>query len=610
MSRLHLPTLTEAQQAAADLNEDLAKRVVAAPDGTCPVDMTLAFIQMAHAQSCGKCVPCRIGLKQLANLMTSVLDKTALPETLDDIQSLAQTILDSADCAIGFQAAATTLRVLDRFRDDFVSHIEKGRCDATFNRPVPCVTMCPANVDIPGYIALVGAGRYADAVRLIRKDNPFPTTCGYICEHPCETKCRRNYLESPVNIRGLKKYAVDHCGTVPAPECAPSTGKTVAIIGGGPCGLTAAYFLQLMGHQTVVFEKRSQLGGMLRYGIPSYRLPREKLDDDINAILSTGVQVRYGDKIGETVTMEDLKNQYDALYISIGAHTDKKLGVIGEDANGVMSAVQMLGNIGDNEMPDFKGKNIVVVGGGNVAMDCARSAIRLGAKRTSIVYRRRIKDMTALAEEVEAAQAEGCEVMQLIAPKRIEKDEDGNVKALIGQRQIIGAFRGGRASVSDSSEPELVIPADIIVVAIGQGIETKSFEAAGIPVFRGTFRADSTGLVRSHDGIFAGGDSVTGPATVIRAVAAGKVAASNIDEFLGYHHRISVDVDIPNPPAKMNISCARVNIKEALASDRKENFDPVENNMTEAEMRQEATRCFRCDCHGFGALRGGRETQW
>jgi len=255
-------------------------------------------------------------------------------------------------------------------------------------------------VDIPGYIALVGEERYADAVTLIRKDNPFPTACALVCEHPCEARCRRNMIDDSVNIRGLKRMAVDYSVEVPNPENAESTGKKIAIIGGGPSGLSAAYYLQLMGHQTTVFEKRKRLGGMLVYGIPSYRLPRERLEEDIKTILDTGAEVRMETSIGsndDEISMNQLRDEYDAVYISIGAHTDKKIGIENEDANGVISAVEMLRNIGDNEMPNFKDKTVAVIGGGNVAMDVARSAIRLGAKKVNVVYRRRKVDMTTFS---------------------------------------------------------------------------------------------------------------------------------------------------------------------------------------------------------------------
>ena len=438
MSRLDIATPNRAQKVVEQLYRDMERRIVASPPGLCPVDMASSFLKLCHAQTCGKCVPCRVGLAQLGNLLDKVLDGGATLETIDLIRKTATVIVNSADCAIGYEAASMVLKGVEGFRDDYEEHILNGRCTCSLNQPVPCVALCPAGVDIPGYIALVGEGRYADAVRLIRKDNPFPAACALICEHPCEARCRRNMIDDSVNIRALKRYAVDHAGEVPAPKRAADTGKRVAVIGGGPGGLSAAYYLSLMGHAVTIFEEKQKLGGMLRYGIPNYRLPREWLDQDIRPILSTGIEVRTGVSVGTDISLPDLRADFDAVYIAIGAHTDKKIGIPGEDSEGVISAVTMLRGIGDGELPDFSGKRVVVIGGGNVAMDVSRSAVRFGAENVSIAYRRRKEDMTALPEEVEGAIAEGCEVLDLQAPVRIETDEDGRAVALWVKPQIIG----------------------------------------------------------------------------------------------------------------------------------------------------------------------------
>ena len=611
MSRLKIAIENEAVQTVERLYKDLERRIVASPPGICPVDLALNFLRLCHAQTCGKCVPCRIGLGQLATYLEDVLDGRATMATLGEIERLAKDIEISADCANGTEAARMVLRGMDGFRDEYVAHIQTGNCTYHINQPVPCVALCPAGVDIPGYIALIREGRCADAVRLIRKDNPFPTACALICEHPCEARCRRNMLDSSVNIRGLKRYAVDNAGVVPAPVCGPSTGKRVAIVGGGPSGLSAAYYLQLMGHSCTVFELRPKLGGMLRYGIPNYRFPRERLQEDIDCILSTGVEIKYNTKIGESLTIDDLRRQYDAVYVSIGAQSDKKVGIEGEESKNVYSAVDLLGSIGSDNPPDFTGKRVVVIGGGNVAMDCVRSSLRLGASEAKIVYRRRKEDMTALPEEVDGALEEGCGLMQLHAPLRIEADENGNACALWAQPQIIGKIDAwGRAKVSAAAKEPVRIAADVVVVAIGQGIETRHFEQAGMSVKRGNLAALPDGMVSDLPGVFAGGDCVTGPATVIRAIAAGKVAAANIDNYLGFNHLISVDVDIPAAISEDKHHCARVNLGEKDAQELKDNFEHIECGMTAQEAAQECGRCLRCDHYGYGIFKGGRAAIW
>ncbi len=611
MSRLDIKNPSRAQTVVDNLYRDVERRIAASPPGLCPVDMSLSFLQLCHAQTCGKCVPCRIGLGQLSKLITQVLDGTATMDTLTIIEKTARSIVNTADCAIGRDAARLVLDGLAGFRDDYEEHIKHHRCLAGLQLPVPCVAMCPAGVDVPGYMALVGEDRCADAVRLIRKDNPFPTACAYICEHPCEARCRRNMIDDAINIRGLKRYAVDNAGEVPQPECADATGKKVAIIGGGPSGLSCAYYLTLMGHKVTVFEEKQKLGGMLRYGIPSYRFPREKLDAEIASILSLGIEAKTGVVFGKDINFADIKDEYDCVYIAIGAHQDKKVGIEGEDSKNVMSAVEMLRSIGDDVYPDFSGKKVVVIGGGNVAMDVTRSSIRLGAEKVTCVYRRRVDDMTALPDEITGAMAEGAELMTLMAPVRIEADENGNAVALWVQPQLIGeADKSGRPRPNKADLPEVRIPADIIVVAIGQGIEIAGFEQAGVPIKRGTFVAGLSGQVNDMANVFAGGDCVTGPATAIRAIAAGKVAAANIDVHLGYHHEITVDVEVPTPKLNNRPPHGRINTTEREACERKNDFADIECGLTHEGACTEASRCLRCDHFGYGIFRGGREKKW
>lgn len=612
MSRLEVKIPGQAQAIVEQLYRNMERRIAASPPGLCPVDMALNFLNLCRAQTCGKCVPCRIGLAQLSSMLTQVLDGEPEIGILSRIESTAQAITETADCAIGIDAANLVLMGLKGFRDDYEEHILHHRCLGSLKNPVPCVALCPAGVDIPGYIALVNAGRCDDAVQLIRKDNPFPTACAYICEHPCEARCRRNMVDNALNIRGLKRYAVDHATGAPHAKKAPETGKSVAIIGGGPGGLSAAYYLALMGHKVTVYEKKKQLGGMMRYGIPSYRLPRQRLDNDINAILSLGIEVHTQVNVGSDITFDQLKKQYDCLYLSIGAHTDKKTGIPGEDSRGVISAVELLRRIGDDDMPDFTGQNVVVIGGGNVAMDVTRSAIRLGAANVTCVYRRRQADMTAQQEEIEGAIAEGAEVLTLQAPVRIEADETGQAVALWTQPQIIGAMdSNGRPRPATAAVEPRRISADSIIVAIGQGIESLRFEQCGVKIQRGgTLLADSSTRLPDMEGVFAGGDCVTGPATVIRAIAAGKAAAANIDEYLGFQHEIRTEVQVPAPRFADQRPCGRVNATERGASERKGDFQCIECGMTDEEAAQESSRCLRCDHFGYGNFKGGRVERW
>ena len=609
MSRLRITPWENSQRTVDDLYADMERRISAAPCGNCPVELTSAFLKLCLAQSCGKCVPCRIGLDRLAALLDQLLDGQGSQADLDTILRTAQSIVDSADCAIGFEAAQMVLDGYVAFQDDYLAHVTQGSCTANF-KSVPCVELCPAHVDVPGYISLVGEERYDDAIRLIRKDNPFPSVCGLVCEHPCETHCRRTIVDSPLNIRGIKRFAVDHAGEVPAPPRAPSSGKTVAIVGGGPSGLTAAYFLSLMGHTVTVFERKPKLGGMLRYGIPSYRLPGSYLDRDIDTILSTGVSVRVNCEVGTDVTLEELRRDYDSLYLAIGASLHKGLGIPGEDAKGVLSAIEMLDITIRSVKPDFTGKHVVVVGGGNVAMDATRTAVRLGAASVKCVYRRRVSDMTALPEEIEGAMAEGCEVLPLKAPVRIETDDDGAVTALVVQPQVIGEVRGGRPAPRQADQPEERIACDVVLMAVGQVVDSKSFAQAGVPTDHNNIVTADDGSVPGLEGVFSGGDCVSGPATVILAIEAGKVAAASIDEYLGFHTDISANLDIPPAPFRLKHATGRVDLTEREANWRKNDFELMENCMSEQEMAQECSRCLRCDHYGHAGFKGGRLIKW
>lgn len=612
MGRLTVEPAAKADGQMGEFVEAFARRVEAMPPGQCPVGMMLGQLQASMAQTCGKCTPCAQGMPKIAALLSDVAEFRATEATVGEIRAKATLLRDTADCAVGWQAGQMVLEGLDAFADEFASHVEAGTCAPGTRQTVPCVTLCPAHVNVPAYIALAEEGRFAEAVKMIRKDNPFPTACALVCEHPCEERCRRTMVDAPVNIRGIKKYIVDTVAadTVETPAPLPSTGKRVAVVGAGPSGLTCAYFLALMGHEVVVHEARKKLGGMMRYGIPAYRFPRERLDEDIRAILGAGsIEVKTECAV-DAAEMAKLAGWYDAVYVAIGAQGGKTLALEGADAEGVMSAVDLLGVIGDGEHPDFTGKKVVVIGGGNVAMDCARTSVRLGAESVTVAYRRRLEDMTALPAEVESAIAEGVEMMCLQAPERIEVDAEGRAAALVCQPQRIGAVKRGRPAPVAADKPELRLEADIVLIAVGQAIESAPFEEYGMEADRTYFVADQYLRAMGQEGVFVGGDCQWGPKTVIMAIAAGKTAAANIDHELGFHHELDCGAAVP--PARPNDRTAygRVQVAERPACERKHDFEGVEVPMTDEEAAQECCRCLRCDVYGIGALTGRGLEAW
>jgi len=610
MSKITLDIPEKSQKILDAMYQTMEGRLAASPGGVCPIDITLSFVRMCHTQSCGKCVPCRIGLGPLGDLLEKILDNEAAPEDLEVLRKTAESIFLSADCAIGYGAAEMVLNSLAAFADEYQEHVLHHACLMHQNQPVPCRVACPAHVDIPGYLSLIADGRNEDAIRLIRKENPFPASCGFVCEHPCEGNCRRNMIDEAINICGLKRYAAEHIGDVPAPKRLPDTGKKIAIVGGGPGGLTTAYYLQLMGHQVTILERLDKLGGMLRFGIPAYRLPRNYLDADISHILSTGVKTQMGVTVGKDFTLEDLRKEYDAVYLAFGAHTSKKMRIPGEESKGVIPAIVMLSSVGSNSPLDLTGKKVVIVGGGNVAMDAARTSVRLGAEKVYIAYRRSRADMPALDEEIDGAIAEGCELLELYAPDHVETDEKGHVKALALRPQIPGPIEAGRPKPYDAPEPVLELACDLIISAIGQDIEWQRFNQEGIPVKKGVIDAMADGSISGTNGVFAGGDCVTGPATLIRSIAAGKVAAINIDAYLGFNHKLDFGVEAAAPHFIDRKPCGRCNIREREAGIRKHDFETVGQSLSETEAKQEALRCLRCDKFGLGALKQGGNLPW
>ncbi len=585
-------------------------RMTSYPPGMCPLALYRSLLQISMNQSCGKCVPCRDGLAEVDHYLKCILNGDAYIGILDEMERKCRMIASTADCAVGMVGANLILDSLTEFADEYESHIKNRRCIENVSQTIPCVTLCPAHVDVPGYIAMIKEDDHAGAIKVIRNKNPFPTACAFVCEHPCERKCRRALVDAPINIRGLKKYAVDQAAadTVETPGANVKTGRKIAIVGGGPSGMTAAYFLALMGHEVVIYEEHEKLGGMLRYGIPEYRLPKARLDEDINAILKAGdIKVNLNTKIGRDISFKELKEKYDAVYIGIGAQLGNRMPMENADAKNVIPAADFLQEVANGNAPDLTGKKVALIGGGNVAMDAARTAVRLNAESIHVFTRKR-DDYTALESEIESAMQEGVRFRTLLSFLNIETDKETNeVRAVWLQPEIIAEYdQYGMMTTEHSSNYPYRFKCDVLILGVGQRSDVTGFEDAGVPVERGRIIADETTMVRDTDGVFSGGDCVTGPSTAINAIAAGQVAAYNIDEYLGYHHKVELDVQIPSAYPNPCVPTGRAEIEEKDPFERKNNFDHVELSMTFEEAMRESGRCLRCDHYGCGVMEGGR----
>ncbi len=466
---------------------------------------------------------------------------------------------------------------------------------------VPCRQACPAHIDIPRYVYFIAQGKYSEAQAVIREKVPFPGALGRVCIHPCEQACRRGELnkEEPVCIKFLKRYAADHDNGLwkQNSKKAPPTGKKVAVIGAGPAGLTAAFYLTKKGHTTTVFEALPQTGGMMRVGIPAYRLPREILDAEIKEIENAGVEIKTNMRIE---SLDDLfKQGYNAIFIGIGAHKGTKAEVKGEDSPGVMDGVDFLRMVSLGQKVEI-GNNIAVSGGGNAAIDCARVALRIGAKKVTMVYRRTKAEMPAASEEVTEALHEGVEIIFLAAPNEIRSKQNGKLELECTRMKLGEPDASGRRRPVPIKGSEFVMEFDNVISSIGQttDIPTK-FD---IELGRGNvIKANSQTLATSKKGVYAGGDIVTGPASVIGAIAQGRQAASSIDTYLGGDGIIDetlVAFEMPDHMFGQDDDFA--NWKQAkmpCIEDKKRipSFTEVELGFEKSTAMKEAKRCLRCD---------------
>ena len=461
--------------------------------------------------------------------------------------------------------------------------------------PAPCTQTCPAGVDAARYVRLIAEGKFAEALAVIRERIPFPSVCGYICAHPCESECSRGQLDEPVAIRVLKRFAWEHDNGMwkKNSKVASHTGKRVAIVGSGPAGLTAGYYLTKLGHAVTIFEALPEPGGMMRYGIPEYRLPKEILRADIREITGVGVEIKTNTSVE---SLESLFGQgYNAIFVAIGAQQATGIGVDGEDSPRVMGGVSFLREVNLGKKVEL-GDRVAVIGGGNTAMDSARTALRLGAREVTIVYRRTRAEMPASSEEIDEAIHERIKIYFLAAPSRIVS-RDGEVQMECIRMKLGAPDASGRRRPEPIEGSEFTMDFDTIIAAIGQRPEIPaSFDIA---TGRGNIiTVDSDTLATGKEGVFAGGDAVTGPATVVEAVAAGRQATISIDKYLGGSGVIDETLapveDVPSrvggPREAYRPEIPAISLERRLGS-----FDEVELSLNEELAIEEAKRCLRCD---------------
>jgi len=567
-------------------------------ESTCMVNIARYFLEFTQEESCGKCAPCRVGTRHMLDILDRISCGEGKVEDLDELEQLAVHIQEASLCGLGQSAPNPVLTTLRYFRDEYLEHIQLGHCRASVCEGLvnaPCSHACPAQVNVPQYIGMVAQGQLSAAVDVIRRRNPFVSVCGRVCDHPCQTRCRRADLDDPVAIRALKRYAGDNAKGLSEAVGPPVSGTPeVAVVGSGPAGLTAAYFLALMGRRTVVFEKQPVAGGMLALGIPEYRLPKETLQRDIDFILRHGVELRTNANVE---SVEDLKEMgYRAVFLASGAQESRGLGIEGEELAGVEDSLEYLRARGLGNDPGT-GKEVVIIGGGNAAVDAARSAIRLGAEKVQILYRRTREEMPAYDEEIEEALIEGVELHELLAPNRIV-GIDGKVTGIEMTRMELGEpDDSGRRRPVPIEGSEFTINCDMILPAVGQRASLQAAGGLEITPWK-TVEFNPMTLATSEDWVFSGGDINNGGSTVIKAIADGQRAAIAIDRYLGGSGVLPPDVSMSlYRAADDELEAATEQLAEPLIplGERLGGFQEVVGTFHPEGACAEASRCLRCD---------------
>jgi NADPH-dependent glutamate synthase beta subunit-like oxidoreductase len=576
------------------------------------------YLEALHRQSkpCGKCNYCTTGFEEMLDVLKDVRSGEATEEDLEFLQSSAEAVMDSSKCTIGKAGPLPVLHALKYFREWFsgsVSDQENPEGLSYYSHvTAPCVDACPIHLDIPRYIELIKDAKFSESLDVIRERLPLAGVVGRVCYHPCESHCRRANVDEPIAIRLLKRFVADQefsQGGKPKFEITPSpkTGK-VAIIGAGPAGITCAYHLGLRGHQVTLFEKQPVAGGMMTLGIPPYRLPKEIVNLEMEAVKELGVQIKSGVDIGKDVTVDQLRKEgFQGIFLSIGAHECKTLGMEGEELEGVYPGVDFLRDVNLGKEVHV-GKRVAVIGGGNVAMDAVRTSIRLGAEEAFILYRRGLEEMPAHGEETRDAEREGTQINTLTVPKRII-GENGKVKEIECLKVDLGdPDESGRRRPVPIEGSEMTMAVDTVIPALGQESDWAclSPECACTVSDWGTLHVDPLTLQSADPDIFSGGDAVSGPKSLIEAAAAGLKAARSLDRYINgvplggteedHFDRFleSLRVYDPSEEIKIKDRLERRQVTKLEPEKRKNTFEEVEQGFQSPDAVAEAERCLRC----------------
>ncbi|MEN6475431.1 MAG: NADH-quinone oxidoreductase subunit NuoF [Syntrophaceae bacterium] len=576
-------------------------------EDTCMVDTARFFMEFCQEESCGKCTPCREGTKRMLEILERICHGEGKDGDIELLEELAYIIKDSALCGLGQTAPNPVLSTIRYFREEYEAHIYDKRCPAAVCSKLfksPCQHACPIEMDIPAYIALIRANRINDAFKVMKKTNPFPGVCGRVCPQFCASKCRRGQLDEPMAIAWLKRYISDNAKRPEVKAVEVTRKQKIAVIGAGPAGLTAAQDLALRGYKVTVFEELPYAGGMMRYAIPEYRMPRDIIEAEVADIAALGVEIKTGVKVGKDISYDTIKKDYDIVLLAIGAHKSWTLDIPGEDLQGVYGAVEFLRAV--NLGKDIKvGTKVAVVGGGNSAIDAARTAVRLGAKDVTILYRRERKDMPAWENEIVAAEEEGVKIEYLVAPVKVI-GKDGKVCGVECQRMKLAEFdKSGRRRPKAIEGSNFVLSIDTIVPAISQSSETDWItKESGITVSKGgtIALAPKQKTATTATGVFVAGDAAKGPATVVEAIAMGHQVAVDIDDFIrtannepAYVPPAEETIEIPFEVDEEVTETPKAKMQELKLSERKITFKEVELGYNKKTAYKEACRCMRCD---------------